>query len=80
MLDLVAEAGRHAKWLAAKGYDVTGLDLAASSIQSAKKYEKTIFGLQNTICVIHLEKAVLIMCLIFFTILVILKMMKRTTK
>jgi SAM-dependent methyltransferase len=41
MLDLGCGAGRHAKWLAAKGFDVTGLDLAASSIQSAKKCEKT---------------------------------------
>jgi len=41
MLDLGCGAGRHAKWLAAQGFDVTGLDLAASSIRSAKKYEKT---------------------------------------
>lgn len=41
MLDLGCGAGRHAKWLAAKGFDVTGLDLAASSIRSAKNYEKT---------------------------------------
>ena len=41
MLDLGCGAGRHAKWLAAKGFDVTGLDLAASSIRSAKKYEET---------------------------------------
>jgi len=40
MLDLGCGAGRHAKWLAAKGFDVTGLDLAVSSIRSAKKYEK----------------------------------------
>ena len=41
MLDLGCGAGRHAKWLSAKGFVVTGLDLAASSIQRAKKYEKT---------------------------------------
>ena len=40
MLDLGCGAGRHAKWLAAKGFDVTGLDLAASSIRTARKYEK----------------------------------------
>jgi SAM-dependent methyltransferase len=44
MLDLGCGAGRHAKWLAAKGFDVTGLDLAASSIRIAKKYEKTNLG------------------------------------
>ncbi|HET6769563.1 MAG TPA: class I SAM-dependent methyltransferase [Chitinophagaceae bacterium] len=41
MLDLGCGAGRHAKWLAAKGFDVTGLDLAASSIRSAEKHERT---------------------------------------
>ena len=41
MLDLGCGAGRHAKWLASKGFDVTGLDLAISSIRNAKKYEKT---------------------------------------
>ncbi|HET9747539.1 MAG TPA: class I SAM-dependent methyltransferase [Chitinophagaceae bacterium] len=40
MLDLGCGAGRHAKRLAAKGFDVMGLDLAPSSIRSAKKYEK----------------------------------------
>ena len=41
MLDLGCGTGRHAKWVAAKGFNVTGLDLAASSIRSAKQYEKT---------------------------------------
>jgi 2-polyprenyl-3-methyl-5-hydroxy-6-metoxy-1,4-benzoquinol methylase len=80
MLDLGCGAGRHAKWLSVKGYDVTGLDLAASSIQSAKKYEKTNLRFENMICVIHLKKTVLIMCLISLPVLVILKMMMRTTK
>lgn len=40
MLDLGCGAGRHAKHLASKGFDVTGLDLAASSIRNAKKYGK----------------------------------------
>ena len=40
MLDLGCGAGRHAKYLAAQGFDVTGLDLAATSIRNAKKYSK----------------------------------------
>jgi len=41
MLDLGCGNGRHSKRLAAKGFDVTGIDLAASSIRDAKKYENT---------------------------------------
>ena len=41
MLDLGCGAGRHAKFLAAKGFNVTGLDLAASSIRIAKKFESS---------------------------------------
>ena len=41
MLDLGCGNGRHSKRLAAKGFDVTGIDLAASSIRDAKKYEST---------------------------------------
>jgi len=39
MLDLGCGNGRHSKYLAAKGFSVTGIDLAASSIRSAQKYE-----------------------------------------
>ena len=39
MLDLGCGNGRHSKYLAAKGFNVTGIDLAASSIKSAKKWE-----------------------------------------
>src|SRR5215471_16353092 len=39
MLDVGCGAGRHCKQLAAKGFDVTGIDLALSSIRQAKKYE-----------------------------------------
>ena len=39
ILDLGCGNGRHSKWLATKGFDVTGIDLAASSIRDAKKHE-----------------------------------------
>lgn len=39
VLDLGCGAGRHARRLAAKGLDVTGLDLAANSIREARKHE-----------------------------------------
>lgn len=38
MLDLGCGNGRHSKWLASKGFDVSGIDLAASSIRDAKRY------------------------------------------
>ena len=40
MLDLGCGAGRHAKYLASKAFNVTGLDLSASSIRAAKKLER----------------------------------------
>src|SRR5262245_42698865 len=39
VLDLGCGAGRHARHLAAKGYDTTGIDLSVSSIAEAKKSE-----------------------------------------
>lgn len=39
MLDLACGKGRHAMQLAQKGFDVTGLDLSFSSIESAKMEE-----------------------------------------
>ncbi|MFM2226341.1 MAG: hypothetical protein RJA07_2543 [Bacteroidota bacterium] len=39
MLDLACGKGRHSKYLNAKGYDVTGVDLSANSIAAAKQME-----------------------------------------
>ena len=40
MLDLGCGTGRHSKYLASKGLQVTGMDLAARSIREAKKSER----------------------------------------
>jgi SAM-dependent methyltransferase len=39
MLDVACGRGRHSKILAAKGFDVTGIDLSISSINEAMKFE-----------------------------------------
>lgn len=39
MLDVACGRGRHARFLAAKGYDVTGIDLSFQSIEYAKQSE-----------------------------------------
>lgn len=39
MLDLACGKGRHAKYLASKGYDVTGIDLAEKSIREANQFK-----------------------------------------
>lgn len=41
ILDLGCGNGRHSRWLAQKGFNVTGIDLAASSIQQAKRFESS---------------------------------------
>ena len=41
VLDLGCGAGRHSRYLASKALRVTGMDLAASSIRAAKKYEQS---------------------------------------
>jgi SAM-dependent methyltransferase len=40
MLDVACGRGRHSKMLAAKGFDVTGLDLSPDSIAIAKQFEQ----------------------------------------
>src|SRR5678816_3961427 len=40
LLDLGCGAGRHARHLASKGYDITGIDLSARSIAEARKAER----------------------------------------
>ena len=39
ILDLACGKGRYSRYLAEKGYEVTGLDLSVSSIQQARRYE-----------------------------------------
>ncbi len=39
MLDIACGKGRHSRMLAAKGFDVTGIDLSTDSIKEAKTYE-----------------------------------------
>lgn len=39
IMDLACGKGRHARYLAEKGYDVTGLDISAASIAFARQFE-----------------------------------------
>ncbi len=39
MLDIACGRGRHSKFLASKGYDVTGIDISGESIVYAKQFE-----------------------------------------
>mgnify|MGYP001321808339 CR=1 FL=1 len=39
LLDLACGKGRHARYMAQKGYDVTGIDLSQDSITEAKQFE-----------------------------------------
>ncbi|RFS21110.1 class I SAM-dependent methyltransferase [Chitinophaga silvatica] len=39
MLDVACGRGRHARYLASKGYEVTGIDLSIESINAARKFE-----------------------------------------
>ena len=39
MLDVACGRGRHSRFLAAKGFDVTGIDISADSIGYAKQFE-----------------------------------------
>ena len=39
MLDIACGKGRHSRMLAAKGFDVTGIDLSTDSIKEAKEFE-----------------------------------------
>ena len=39
MLDLACGRGRHSRMLASKGFDVTGIDLSANSIEYARRWE-----------------------------------------
>ena len=41
MLDIACGKGRHSRMLAAAGYDVTGIDLAADSIAYARQFESS---------------------------------------
>jgi SAM-dependent methyltransferase len=41
MLDLACGRGRHSKYLASKGFDVTGIDISAESINYALQFENS---------------------------------------
>ena len=44
MLDLACGKGRHAKYLAEQGFEVTGVDLSEKSIKAARKYEQELLS------------------------------------
>src|SRR5215471_7105597 len=39
LLDVGCGSGRHSRYLAASGFDVTGLDLSAESLEVARRFE-----------------------------------------
>jgi len=39
LLDVACGRGRHSKFIASKGFDVTGIDISSASIQFAKQFE-----------------------------------------
>jgi SAM-dependent methyltransferase len=63
IIDVGCGAGRHSKYLASKGFNVTGIDTAFSSIQLARSYQSALLRFFNTPWDPHLEKTGLIMCL-----------------
>jgi SAM-dependent methyltransferase len=44
LLDVACGKGRHSRYLADKGFDVTGIDISPDSIHHAKQYEKDNLG------------------------------------
>ena len=72
MLDIACGRGRHSRILAAMGFDVTGIDLAAESIKEAKNLKLKTFIFLFMICDSLSGLIILIMRLIFLQALDIL--------